>query len=163
MVLWSLSDVEGAVRESWGADTCVPEVRAEWSEANPGRGQSVVTALVLNDVLGGRLVCGEVRVGGERVDFHWWNRFGEGRDGLEVDLTRGQFGPEEVVQAGAVVPRPSEITLLGQEYELLRRRVLGVLGVLGGGGAAVAGRPAAGRPVTGAGPAGGPGAHRWAA
>jgi hypothetical protein len=38
-------------------------------------------------------VLGEVRVGGERTGFHYWNRFGI----VDVDLTRGQFRPNEVV------------------------------------------------------------------
>jgi hypothetical protein len=62
-----------------------------------------VTALVLNDLFGGDLVLGEVHVAGERTGVHYWNRFGTG---LEVDLTRDQFRPEEEVADGQVVRRP---------------------------------------------------------
>ncbi|WP_424888680.1 YunG family protein [Streptomyces sp. XH2] len=116
-----LTDIEKALRSSWGADTCTPECRSQWNSANPARDQCGVTALVLNDLLGGDLVRGEVRVGGARTDFHWWNRLGEG---VEIDLTREQFGPEEIVTAGVVIPRPPEIKRLREEYELLRARVL---------------------------------------
>jgi hypothetical protein len=79
--------------------------------------------MVLNDLLGGELIRGEVHVAGERVDYHWWNRLG---DGIEVDLTREQFRPEEVVTEGIVIPRPpvTEGRRLREEYELLRERVL---------------------------------------
>ncbi|MEV8129379.1 hypothetical protein AB0P07_36060 [Streptomyces sp. NPDC085944] len=116
-----LIDVERAVRDSWSAETCTPEFRSRWTADNPARDQCGVTALVLIDLLGGQLIRGEVHVAGERVDHHWWNRLGPV---LEVDLTRGQFGPHETVVGGTVVPRPPEIRRLGEEYELLRGRVL---------------------------------------
>ncbi|WP_435844825.1 YunG family protein [Streptomyces klenkii] len=116
-----LTDIERAVRSSWDADTCTPEYRSRWTPGNPARDQCGVTALVLNDLLGGELVRGEVLVGGVRTDFHWWNRLGAG---VEIDLTREQFRPEEIVTGGVVIPRPPEIKRLREEYELLRARVL---------------------------------------
>jgi hypothetical protein len=118
-----LADIERAVRSSWSAETCTPEFRSRWSKENPARDQCGVTAMVLNDLLGGELIRGEVHVNGERVDYHWWNRLGMG---LEIDLTREQFGPEEIVTEGMVIPRPpvTEWRRLRQEYELLRDRVL---------------------------------------
>ncbi|MFI5532123.1 hypothetical protein ACIA8O_26670 [Kitasatospora sp. NPDC051853] len=122
-----LSDIERAVRDSWSAETCTPEYRARWSDANPARDQCGVTAMVVNDLLGGELLRGEVLVGGERVDYHWWNLLGAG---VEVDLTREQFAPHELVTEGTVVPRPplAEWRRLRPEYELLRTRVLERLG-----------------------------------
>ncbi|MER7414694.1 MULTISPECIES: YunG family protein [Streptomyces] len=115
-----LTDIERAVRSSWGADTCTPDHRPHWNAGNPARDQCGVTALVLHDLLGGELLRGEVLVAGERVDFHWWNRLA---DGLEVDLTREQFAPHEHVTEGVAVPRPARIVRLREEYELLRDRV----------------------------------------
>jgi hypothetical protein len=69
----SLTDIERAVRDSWGDDTSTPEFRSRWSQDNRARDQCGVTALVVNDLLGGDLVRGEVHVDGERADFHWWN------------------------------------------------------------------------------------------
>ncbi|MGK5530149.1 YunG family protein [Streptomyces sp. URMC 129] len=116
-----LSDIEDAVFSSWDADTCTPEYRPHWHPANPARDQCGVTAMVLNDLLGGELIRGEVHVNGERTDYHWWNRLGMG---VEVDLTRGQFGPEETIVGGIVIPRPPTLVRLRTEYELLRDRVL---------------------------------------
>jgi hypothetical protein len=118
-----LTDIERAVRSSWSAETSTPEFRSRWTEDNPARDQCGVTAMVLNDLLGGELIRGEVHVNGERVDYHWWNRLGMG---IEIDLTREQFGPEEIVTGGLMIPRPpmTEWRRLRQEYELLRDRVL---------------------------------------
>ncbi len=123
-----LSDIERAVRSSWSAETCTPEYRSRWTEDNPARDQCGVTAMVLHDLLGGELLRGEVHVDGKRVDYHWWNRLGAG---VEIDLTREQFGPEESVTEGVVVPRPpvAEWRRLREEYEILRGRVLDRLGV----------------------------------
>jgi hypothetical protein len=86
MVTWSLADIERAIRPSWGPDTFPSDAdNPIWIPANPARGQCGVTALVIHDLLGGDLVRGEVHVGGERVDFHWWNLL---PGGVELDLTR---------------------------------------------------------------------------
>lgn len=98
--------------------------RPHWTPDNPARDQCGVTALVVHDLLGGELIRGEVHVDGERVDYHWWNRLGMG---IEVDLTREQFGPDETVVGGDVIERPAEIVRLRAEYELLRSRVLAAL------------------------------------
>jgi hypothetical protein len=102
---WTLAGIEGIIRSSWGADTCPPDVHNPvWDPANRARGQCGVTALVVHDLLGGDLVRAEVRAAGERVDFHWWNLL---PGGVEVDLTREQFGPEEIVTAAVALARPT--------------------------------------------------------
>ncbi|HVB42681.1 MAG TPA: hypothetical protein VNF47_08255 [Streptosporangiaceae bacterium] len=122
-----LTEIEHAVRRSWSADTCPPESRAEWSPGNPARGQCGVTAMVLNDLLGGELIRGEVLVDGEHRDYHWWNRLATG---VEIDLTREQFCADEIVSGGVVVPRTPVSTWrrLRAEYEVLRCRVQENLG-----------------------------------
>jgi hypothetical protein len=116
-----LSDIELAVRSSWGVDTATPEFRSEWTPENPARDQCGVTAMVVNDLLGGDLIRGEVHVDGVRVDYHWWNRLGLG---VEIDLTREQFRPDEVIVGRETIPRPPTFSRLRDEYELLRRSVL---------------------------------------
>ncbi|MGW6317627.1 YunG family protein [Streptomyces sp. NPDC055099] len=118
-----LTDIERAIRSSWSAETCTPEFRSLWTNDNPARDQCGVTAMVLNDLLGGELIRGEVHIDGKRVDYHWWNRLGVG---VDIDLTREQFRPEEIVTEGIVIPRPpvTEWRRLREEYELLRDRVL---------------------------------------
>lgn len=115
-----LDRLEAALRASWGADTCVPEDRASWSQRNPARGQCITTVLVVHDLVGGELVRGDVHVDGQQVDFHWWNRL---PDSTEVDLTREQFGPDEVVSGSTTFVRPADGGRVAGEYAVLRARV----------------------------------------
>jgi hypothetical protein len=111
---------------AWGADTCYPDSSATWSADNPSRDQCGMTALVVQDVLGGDLVLAEVHVDGEKVGHHYWNRL---PDGTDVDLTGDQFLPEETVVGGQVVIRPPDAPHRHREqYDLLRERVFTSLG-----------------------------------
>jgi 8-oxo-dGTP pyrophosphatase MutT (NUDIX family) len=136
----TLSWLRPGVRDAWGPDTCDPVDLADWTPDNPSRGQCGVTALVVQDLLGGELVLGEVFEGGARRGAHYWNRL---PDGTEVDLTRDQFGPSEIVTGGMRVARPAgpPRRCRGQ-YELLRHRVHARLRHADGAGApAPAGPP----------------------
>jgi GNAT superfamily N-acetyltransferase len=82
----TLSELEDAIRASWGRDTS--EDADEWSEENPASGQCAVTALVVRELLGGEILIANVLRDGVRVDRHAWNRL---PSGLAVDLTRDQF------------------------------------------------------------------------
>ncbi|MDG4801019.1 hypothetical protein [Micromonospora sp. WMMD980] len=120
-----LARLRPVVRASWTADTCDPHDLPHWHPGNPARGQCGVTALVVQDLLGGDLVLGEVFVGDTKVGYHYWNRL---PDGDEVDLTADQFHPGEVVVGAEVRRRPPGAPRRGrQQYELLRRRVLAAL------------------------------------
>jgi len=113
------------VRAAWGPDTCYPEAREEWQPENPARAQCGMTAFVVQDLLGGDLVLGEVQVDGVKVGNHYWNRL---PDGTDVDFTADQFFPAEVVANGQVVHRPPDAPRRCREqYELLRERVLTAL------------------------------------
>ena len=107
---------------AWGADTCYPDNRDEWTPQNPARDQCGMTALVVQDILGGDLILAEVHVNGVKVGHHYWNRL---PDGSDVDLTADQFRPEEEVVGGKVVVRPPDAPRRHREqYELLRGRIL---------------------------------------
>ena len=113
------------LRAAWGLDTCDPHDLEDWRPENPARGQCGVTALVVQDLLGGDLVLGEVLVDGTKVGHHYWNRL---PDGYDIDFTADQFYPAEVVSSGQVQHRPPDAPVRCREqYELLRRRVLAAL------------------------------------
>ena len=103
MTVLNLSEVEQAVRASWGADTCDPDGKTKWQPENPALGQCGTTALVIQDLIGGDLILGEVHREGEKVDNHYWIRFGSG---IDLDLTREQFRDGQLVVGGEVVHRP---------------------------------------------------------
>lgn len=74
-------DLARALRASWQRDTSSDPDR--WEAANAAFGQCAVTALVVQDFLGGELLrttVGDVS--------HYWNELGSGD---ELDLTRHQF------------------------------------------------------------------------
>lgn len=108
MLLRSLTDLEEIIRSAWSAESCDPVDLDEWSPQNPARGQCAVTALVLQEVLGGELLLADVlNEDGSRQGVHFWNGL---PSGLEVDLTREQFTPSEVVQSPKVVDRPADLS-----------------------------------------------------
>lgn len=121
----SVETLRPLLHAAWGPDTCDPDDRENWRPDNRARGQCGVTALVVQDLLGGDLVLGEVYVGPTKVGHHYWNRL---PDGVDVDFTADQFYPEEVVTTGQVQQRPPDAPRRCREqYELLRRRVFAAL------------------------------------
>lgn len=127
MPTWTLNEVEGAFRRSWGRDTCDEHDLPQWRADNRARGQCGVTALVLRELVGGDLVFGDVLSAGVRIGGHWWNRL---PGGLDVDLTREQFHPHEVVTDGEIVAvPPGPPVRCREQYELLRARVRTQLGL----------------------------------
>ena len=120
-----LEALRDAVRASWSLETCDPTDAAEWTPANPSRGQCAVTALVVHDLFGGQLLEAEVHFrDGSRQGFHYWNRLARG----DVDLTREQFSNHELLQEPRVVDRLPEFPWRAQEqYLIFRRRVYAAL------------------------------------
>jgi hypothetical protein len=121
----SVEALRPLIRAAWGPDTRDPEGGDQWHPDNPARDQCGVTALVVQDLLGGDLILGEVHVDGTKIGHHYWNRL---PNGAEVDLTADQFLPGEVVVNGQVKHRPPDAPRRCREqYELLRDRVLTAL------------------------------------
>lgn len=75
-----LYELRHALKKSWGADT----VFGEWDAQHPSAGQCAVTALVIQDYVGGDLIRCPVNNG----DGHYWNRL---PNGDELDFTEDQF------------------------------------------------------------------------
>lgn len=94
-----IEELFSRLRVAWQANTSnAPD---KWSPSNPAFGQCAVTALVVQDLVGGELVRGSFADG-----THYWNRLPDGR---EVDLTAGQFN---------VRPKMSKVELRDREYLL---------------------------------------------
>ncbi|MBW5485690.1 alpha/beta fold hydrolase [Streptomyces bambusae] len=129
---WTLADLEAAIRAGWSAETCEPTdtSRIPWTPENPAWGQCDITALVVQDLVGGDLVLSDVFHEGRQEGYHWGNLL---PGGLLVDLTREQFRRGEVVTPGRIVKRPpGRLRRRWDEYQLLRRRVIEKLGPLPG-------------------------------
>jgi len=70
---------------SWSADTSF--LASEWSKNNPARGQCVVSALVVQDYLGGELIRYHVK--GDGIDeMHYVNSL---EHGVTLDTTASQY------------------------------------------------------------------------
>jgi hypothetical protein len=78
----SITVLESILGKAWSRETS-SEPKA-WSSANSAIGQCAVTALVVQDFLGGHLLRGKVG-----SVSHYWNLLPSGQ---QVDLTIGQFG-----------------------------------------------------------------------
>jgi hypothetical protein len=60
VLLRSLTDLQAIIRSGWSSESCDPVDLQDWSPQNPARGQCAVTALVLQEILGGELLLAEV-------------------------------------------------------------------------------------------------------
>jgi hypothetical protein len=104
--------------QAWSSDTSSDP--KHWSASNPAWGQCAVTALIVQDLLGGQLLRSTVG-----TISHYWNQLPSGD---ELDLTRQQFGEHTVM--GPVELRTREYVLSSPEtvrrYDELKRRVAGI-------------------------------------
>jgi len=111
-----MEDLEEAIRESWGKDTCYPAWQDRWSPDNPALGQCLVTSLVVQDYFKGELVyC--------KHNDHYWNLLTNGK---RIDFTKEQFPPETVICIDDVHLREDllENPKTKERYELLKKRVM---------------------------------------
>ena len=72
----------------WSADTCAPRMRNDWSPENKTLGQCSITAFLIQDIYGGRVLGVPLGDG----NFHCFNDV----DGCVFDLTSEQFGDEKL-------------------------------------------------------------------
>lgn len=131
--MFTLAQLEQAIRESWSLDTADED--DGWTPENPSRGQCDVTTLVVHDLVGGAVLGADVYLDGERIEGHMWNRLASG---IDVDLTRDQFRRGEVVGEPRVAQRTSAIADPAhpryhryEAYLVLSDRVRARLGLVG--------------------------------
>src|SRR5579872_1216684 len=85
------------IRDCWTAETSYdPE---NWSEQNPAWGQCAVTAVIVQDYLGGEILWTEAELPDGQKIHHFFNRL-NGAQGGEIDLTREQFPEGTVLPPG---------------------------------------------------------------
>lgn len=122
----SLDKVIAAIEQSWSRYTAFDT--DEWTEDNPARGQCVVSALVIQDLLGGELQKTKVNYGGT-IESHYRNILPDGR---MIDATRSQYPIDQTFEVtpidikGASSLRAKLFAEANTEkrYKLLRTNVL---------------------------------------
>src|SRR6476620_9947696 len=126
MPAWTLSEVEAAVRSSWGPETSLASADYMARGAGqPSRGQCGTTALVIQNLLGGDLMVADVEYEGRVEGVHYWNVT---PGGVELDLTRDQFTPAESLTNQRLVRAERNSSSAGEQpFRLLHERVIAVL------------------------------------
>jgi len=121
-----LKILEPLLAVAWCRETASPGCADAWSGGNPALGQCAVTALLVQELLGGELLRSIVDGHGS----HYFNRLPSGRD---LDLTRGQFPEGTAVPPGEPVDRERVLrsdravqARTEQRYELLKTRLASV-------------------------------------
>ena len=76
----------------WSADTCEPRMRGDWSPDNPTLGQCSITAFLMQDLYGGKVLGVPLGDG----NYHCFNVVGD----CVFDLTSEQFGGEALCYDG---------------------------------------------------------------
>lgn len=105
--------------KAWSADTCYPKSKDQWSLENPTLGQCAVTALVINDLFGGEIVC--------NTQYHHYFNILE--DGTEIDLTREQWkdavieGHEPSTRDYVLFSDRARQVQTLERYQILRRNI----------------------------------------
>ncbi len=102
----------------WSADTCAPRMRHEWSPANITRGQCSITAFLIQDLYGGKVLGVPLKDG----NYHCFNVVGN----CVFDLTSEQFGDVKLDYTDC--PEQSREVHFAKEekrqrYELLKEKL----------------------------------------
>ncbi len=76
-----INKLEKAFAAAWSGDSTFPDIKDQWSENNKAYGQCAITALIIYDLFGGRIIY-------DKENFHLWNEF---PDRTQQDFSRSQF------------------------------------------------------------------------
>ena len=130
---WQTADVRDArgltprdyydlLSDLWSADTCAPRMRSDWSPENRTLGQCSITAFLLQDLYGGKVLGVPLGDG----NFHCFNEV----DGCAFDLTSEQFGDEKL-DYDHCPEQDRQVHFAKEEkrrrYELLKERLFSAL------------------------------------
>lgn len=124
----NLNRLEQAIKHSWDGKT---STNPNWSASNPSLGQCAVTACVVQDYIGGKIVwAGATFTNGDK-ESHYFNKLGN----TEYDFTRLQFpvgtdippGIEKKKRFNSTREYVLSFDVTRVRYELLKDRVTKLL------------------------------------
>ncbi len=82
----NIKTLENLLIQSWIRETSSEP--KDWTEERPSIGQCAVTALIVNDFFGGKIIRVPI-ISGSKMTSHYYNQL---PDGETIDLTKNQFG-----------------------------------------------------------------------
>lgn len=119
-----LALISAILTRVWCKETASPVCKADWSEQNPSFGQGAVTALVIQEMMGGYIMRAVV----EKYGSHYYNVL---PDGNICDLTKGQFPSGVIVPEGQIVDRDTvlyspraKVARTSERYALLLNKFM---------------------------------------
>lgn len=89
----NINHLEQILEKCWSKETSLDS--ENWIPENPAWGQCAITACIVNDYFGGKVVWTSVNIAGEEISHYFKSINGE-----EIDLTRKQFPPGTIVLPG---------------------------------------------------------------
>ncbi len=114
----NLKKFEEAIKKSWNKDTCHPDIKV-WSRKNPSKGQCGITALLIQEYLGGRIAMNK------RLH-HVWNILPNKK---EYDLTKNQFPIKTKLERDGFISRENMFNnklaikaKVKQRYKIFKKR-----------------------------------------
>ena len=119
------SELENILKRSWSKNTSSDP--KNWNRDNPAWGQCAVTALIVNDYLGGQIVWANATLPGGQTISHYFNKI----NNTERDFTKQQFPVGTIIPKG--IPKTVEYNSTREyilsypqtqkRYEILKQRV----------------------------------------
>jgi len=114
-----IKKLEKAIKRSWDKKTCHPDVKV-WSKKNPSKGQCGVTALLIQEYLGGRIAF-------NKKLHHVWNILSNKK---EYDLTRKQFSNKTKIKKEGFISRENMFNnklaikaKVKERYKIFKKRI----------------------------------------
>ena len=125
-----IKQLEAILEESWTKETS--EDPENWTKENPAYGQCAVTALVVHDYFGGRLLWAPAKLPDGREIPHYFN---ETATSEIIDLTKAQFPEGTIIPEGNDKKKNFPSTrdfvlshpLTVQRYNCLKEKIQGTL------------------------------------
>lgn len=117
----TIKDLENALITAWSVETAYRGDRKKWTPEHSSIGQCTVTAMIVYDFFGGKIVRGY----SEKYElFHYWNEI----DGKKVDLTFNQFSYDksDIVFTKVIYKSKKDLMRIHsvrKRYLLLKRKV----------------------------------------
>ncbi|KKR80604.1 MAG: hypothetical protein UU73_C0001G0282 [Candidatus Daviesbacteria bacterium GW2011_GWA1_41_61] len=112
--------LEKAFEYAWSKETTSPIIEDEWSEDNKAYGQCAITALIICDLYGGRIIY-------DKGNLHVWNEL---PDGTQQDFSRKQYKEDLIftiykykTKGDLLSDNYGRKTQITPRYQLLKQRL----------------------------------------